>query len=453
MRRLIAIVLAAAVLPAHAAPDPESLLQELREARQASQEINRERERRFLENKQQQEQMLREARAELAPVERRTKELRSRYDSLRSELQSLSEELHQEAGDLNQMVAVMRQAAGDLQAVAGDSLITAQYPERERELSSLAASDSVPTADELEQLWYLLQQEMTATGNVVRFRAPVVAPDGTSREHEVVRVGPFTAVAGDRFLQYLPGTGLKALDRQPGGGARGMAADLSAAGPGSGIHPMVIDPTRGSVLDLLVQKPSLWERIQQGGGVGAVIIFIGLAGLAIALLQGLRLMGVWRRVRRQLGEVDRPRDDNPLGRVLTAGRDVGTDDAEGLELKVDEAVMREVPALQRAQPLIKLLAAVAPLLGLLGTVVGMIATFQAITLFGTGDPKMMAGGISQALMTTVLGLIVAIPLLFAHSLLAARSRAVIQILEEQSSGLLARLVEGQGAGRGSGGRA
>ena len=448
MKRVVTVLLAAlaVAVPAQAAPDPESLLRELRQAQQQSQEINSERERRFLENKQEQARMLREARAELAPVEQRTGELRARYDSLREDLRALEKKLSEEAGDLNQMVAVVRQAAGDLQAVAGDSLITAQYPERESELASLAASDSVPTTGELEDLWYLLQQEMTATGNVVRFRAPVVSPDGSRREREVVRVGPFVAVTGDTFLQYLPGTGLKALARQPGGGAREMAAGLSAAEPGSGVHPMVIDPTRGSVLELLVQRPGVIERIRQGGGVGAVIIVIGLAGLAIALWQGLRLVSVGRRVRRQLKQVDRPSPDNPLGRVRAAGREAGVDDPESLELKVDEAVMREVPGLQRAQPLIKLLAAVAPLLGLLGTVVGMIATFQAITLFGTGDPKMMAGGISQALMTTVMGLIVAIPLLFAHSVLAARSRAVIQVLEEQSSGLLARAAERSGGG-------
>jgi len=122
-----------------------------------------------------------------------------------------------------------------------------------------------------------------------------------------------------------------------------------------------------------------------------------------------------------------------------AGIDLHND--ELLQLKLDEAVLAEIPALERGNSLIKLLAAIAPLLGLLGTVTGMILTFQAISLFGSGDPKLMAGGISQALVTTVLGLVVAIPLLFSHSVIAYLSRSMIQRLDEQCAGVLARSAE------------
>ncbi|MDT0619423.1 DUF3450 family protein [Salinisphaera sp. P385] len=445
MIRLVPVLLAALFAgTVSAAPSLESLLREVEEAQQASNRINREREQRFLENKQEQQRLLAEARAELAPIESRTSELRGRYDSLQQEITALQTELEDKAGDLNQMVAVVRQAAGDLQAVASDSLITAQYPERESQLSALAASDSVPSAEELQQLWFLLQQEMTASGQVTTFDAPVVAPDGSTAEEAVTRVGSFVAVAGGDYLQYLPGTGLKRLARQPGGGARSMAADLESAD--SGLVPMAIDPTRGNILSLLGQRPDLLERVHQGGGVGYVIIGLGVFGVLLAIWQFLRLLATGRRVRGQLKNLGEPSSNNPLGRILQAARDADADDPEGLELSLDEAVIREAPRLQRTQPLIKLLAAVAPLMGLLGTVVGMIATFQAITLFGTGDPKLMAGGISQALVTTVLGLVVAIPLLFAHSLLASRSRGLIQILEEQSAGLLARYLESRTSG-------
>jgi len=431
IRALLAPALALGLMPAaHAATDLDALLQEVREAQSKSQQINAERERRFLENKQEQARLLREARAELRPVERRTDQLRGQYQSLQDDLKALQEQLKEEAGELNQLVAVVRQTAGDLQAVAGDSLVTAQYPERESRLASLANASSVPSVGELEDLWYLLQQEMTATGNVVSFDARVIQADGGAESRRVSRIGPFIAVSGDRFLEYLPGTGLRELSEQPGWRLRDLAEDF--AGAEQGMHRMAIDPTRGSVLSLLTQKPSLWERIQQGGGVGAVIIILAIAGLIVALLQYVRLSRVRRLVRKQLDDLSTPRDDNPLGRVLATGAAAAEDDPETLELKLDEAVLREVPPLQRAQPAIKLLAAVAPLMGLLGTVVG------------TGDPKMMAGGISQALMTTVLGLVSAIPLLFVHSVLASRSRALVQILDEQSAGLLARRVESSG---------
>lgn len=444
MSRWILIAALLFASSAHAATDLDALLKEVQEAQQKSSQINTERERRFIQNKSQQAELLRKARAELAPVQSRTDALRGRFSNLQSELQGLSKQLNEKAGDLNQLVAVVRQAAGDLQAVAGDSLVTAQFPQREQALTQMTASGNVPTAQELQQLWYLLQQEMTETGRVVTFKAPVIGEDGGASEREVTRVGPFVAVSGADYLQYLPGTGLKVLARQPGYQVRNMAEELQDTQ--TGIAPIAIDPTRGSILELLVEKPGLLERIRQGGGVGYVIIFLGIAGLILAMLQLLRLTTTRRRVQKQLKSIGEPSDSNPLGRVLTAGRGVDVEDAEGLELKLDEAVMREVPVLQRGQGLIKLLSAVAPLLGLLGTVVGMIATFQAITLFGTGDPKLMAGGISQALVTTVLGLVVAIPLLFLHSLLSSRSRGVIQVLEEQSAGLLARYIESRQSG-------
>lgn len=444
------IILAAllATNSVHAATDLDALLKEVQDAQQQSEKINSERERRFIANKSEQATLLRKAKAKLAPVQARTDRLRGQFSSLQSELKDLSKQLNEKAGDLNQLITVVRQSAGDLQAVASDSLVTAQFPERETQLTNMTTGSSVPTSKELKQLWFLLQQELTETGKVVTFKTSVIDGTGAASPRNVTRVGPFVAFADDEYLQYLPGTGLKQLARQPSYHVRKLAAHLQAAK--TGIHTVAIDPTRGSILELLVEKPDLLQRIRQGGGVGYVIIALGIAGLILAVLQFLRLLGTRRGVIKQLKAVGDPNDKNPLGRVLMAGRDVDIEDAEGLELKLDEAVMREVPALQRGQGIIKLLSAVAPLLGLLGTVVGMIATFQAITLFGTGDPKLMAGGISQALVTTVLGLVVAIPLLFLHSLLSARSRSVIQVLEEQSAGLLARHIEARQQPRGAG---
>jgi biopolymer transport protein ExbB len=131
-------------------------------------------------------------------------------------------------------------------------------------------------------------------------------------------------------------------------------------------------------------------------------------------------------------------DDNPLGRVLAVAEKSGMEDTDNLELLLDEAITREVPVLEKGLAIIKLIAAIGPLLGLLGTVTGMIVTFQTISLYGSGDPKLMAEGISQALVTTVQGLCVAIPLLFLHSIVASRSRTLVQILDEQTAGLISR---------------
>jgi biopolymer transport protein ExbB len=283
-------------------------------------------------------------------------------------------------------------------------------------------------------------QEMTESGKVVRFRRNVVAPDGSEHEQEVVRVGVFDLVSGGRFLRYLSETGqVMTLPRQPARRYQEMARALQAAH--GGVVPMAVDPSRGAILDVLVQMPTLEERVEQGREVGYLIIGLGLFGLLLALYRLLALGLISLRVRAQLKHPDRPRRDNPLGRVLLAWQASSQADPEVLERRIDEAVVKEVPRLQRGLSILRILAVMAPLLGLLGTVTGMIQTFQSITLFGTGDPKLMAGGISQALVTTVLGLVVAIPLIFLHALAASRSRALVQLLEEQSAGIIARQVE------------
>ncbi len=225
------------------------------------------------------------------------------------------------------------------------------------------------------------------------------------------------------------------LARQPARRFSSLADGLFSAT--SGVVPMALDPSRGNILGLLIQAPSLMERIQQGGLVGYVILLLGSLGGLVSIERLITLARASRGIQAQLGSAV-PKGDNALGRILQVYESNSTVDSETLGLKLDEAILREAPILEKWQGWIKVLAAVAPLLGLLGTVVGMIRTFQAITLFGTGDPKLMAGGISQALVTTVLGLTVAIPLVLLHSLVSGRSRTLVEILEEQSAGIIAR---------------
>ena len=142
------------------------------------------------------------------------------------------------------------------------------------------------------------------------------------------------------------------------------------------------------------------------------------------------------KIRGQLKR-DEAKTNNPLGRVLKAAEDNQGADTESLELKLDEAILKESPKINSGLSLLKIIAMVAPLLGLLGTVTGMIIVFQAITIYGAGDPKAMAGGISSALVTTVLGLVVAIPTLLLHTLLSGKAKKLLHILEEQSAGIIA----------------
>jgi biopolymer transport protein ExbB len=235
------------------------------------------------------------------------------------------------------------------------------------------------------------------------------------------------------------------MARQPGPKFKGPADSLEAAK--TGYVEAFVDPTRGVLLSIYAQRPNVIERIEKGELVGYLIITVGLVGAALAAYQLFYLATVRGRVKNQLRFINDPGLDNPLGRVLATFKGDAErfeKDAEVVELRISEAVLKEVPKLERFQPFLRLAVAAGPLLGLIGTVVGMIITFQSITESGSSDPKLMAAGISQAMIATVLGLGIAIPLLFANAWLSSISRSIVQVLDEQSTGLLAERLEAKG---------
>jgi biopolymer transport protein ExbB len=267
----------------------------------------------------------------------------------------------------------------------------------------------------------------------------VIDTDGSARQRQVTRAGPFTAVSEGRFLRYLPDTAtLQAPARQPAGRLQRVAARFEETG--SGLVPMVIDPSRGALLGLLGQVPDVSERVMQGRLIGYIIIALAAIGTGVVLERAWRLAVTGRRMERQRRS-QHADSGNPLGRVMAVYQQNRNIDTETLELKLDEAILKDTPSLQRGLATVRILAVIAPMLGLLGTVTGLIQTFQSITLFGTGDPRLMAGGISQALVTTVLGLGTAIPLILMHTALSTKSKRLLAVLEQQSAGLIAHHAE------------
>ncbi len=427
----IALVACAIILSVPAQADElQQLLQQIRSDVSRDRSQDAERLQAFQGDHNRQLALLNDARKRLAAAEAEQERLKAEFQANEDTLTEQGEALRMRSGQLGEVFGVVKQQAQELQGQLSDSLITAEYPQRD-ELLAFAELKRIPSLAELEGLWFLLQQEMTATGEVAPFTASVVQPDGSRAETNVLRIGPFTALTSEgHYLNYENGV-LQQLPVQPDSGVITQARDFMA---GQG-NVVVVDPSRGNLLALLAQTPDLKARIAQGGLVGYIILSLGGIGLLVALWKLMTTIIVELSVRKQLRQPQQAHSNNPLGRVMQAGEAGRTTDET--ELRVDEALLKEAPILERGLTLLKLVAAVAPLLGLLGTVTGMIGTFQSITLFGTGDPKLMAGGISQALMTTVLGLCVAIPLLFCHSLLAARSRRLLQLLQQKGLALLA----------------
>ena len=446
MKRFLTVLFAASLsvsaLGQEQVEDLDQLLQAVKKQQQQQRALNRQRENEFLADKRKQQQLLDQARRDFERQQRDNQPLLTVTDGNSKEIARLEQELAAVVDDMGDLSSTFREFAGDFSAVLQESMLTVQFPQRGERLQALADADIQVSIEEIQDLWLLLQEEMTEAGKITRFPARVIDTSGASLERDVLRVGGSSAWSDGDFLRYVPETGeLLALSRQPPARYRKAAREFVADGS---LHTLAIDPTRGSLLGMLSFTPDLRERIAQGGTIGLIIIGLGITG---GLLTGWRLAYLFlvsRRIKAQLTRVEQPGAGNPLGRVLLAVEGVSLEEEELMQLKLDEAVLAEMPALERGNGLIKLFAATSPLLGLLGTVTGMILTFQAISLFGTGDPKLMAGGISQALVTTVLGLVVAIPLLFGHSVVAYLSRSMIQRLDEQCAGVLARTAEQRG---------
>ncbi|MEE3295197.1 MAG: MotA/TolQ/ExbB proton channel family protein [Pseudomonadota bacterium] len=405
-------------------------------------EQDRQRVAKFVAERDTQQRVLTKTLADLQVQEDRAIVLEKTFDDNDVKLSELEDLKAERLGAFGELFGVVRGTASEMGAQIKESIISGELTGRHTTLTELAKSQKLPSNDQLELLWFHLIEEMKAQGEVKSFTGTIVDVDGSFSEEKVVRVGPWTAY--DRrgnFLGYLPDDErYRVLGRQPQARFLDLGDNVVDGDPGD-IVKGAIDPSRGAILGLLIQTPGLTERINQGGVVGYVILGILALGLLLSAERIFRLTSVSRAVRSQSKDVDNPKENNPLGRVLKAYQSNKTADVETLELKLDDAILKELPSLERGINFIKLLSSVAPLLGLLGTVVGMIVTFQAITLFGTGDPKLMAGGISQALVTTVLGLTTAIPLVLLHSVAQQRSRSIQQVLEEQSAGIIAERAE------------
>ena len=407
------------------------ILREIRSINEADADRYKTRETQFKQEAANQKALLRAAEDEVRRQERARNRLQKDFDNNEEILTGLESSLDKRVGDLGELFGVFRQTADDTQTMLFDSLITLEFPARRTKISKLAESDEVPTIAQMRALWTLLIEESALSGTISEFQASVVRPSGEKYDADVTRVGSFNVITEDRYLNYLAENDeLVELPRQPAGAVRSSAADLHDADPGQEVG-FFIDPSRGALLGLLVQSPSLGERVEQGKAVGYAIILLGIVGLIIVGQRLLTLTRIRSRINNQMKDLETPRPDNPLGRILISYIENKHLDLETIKSRVEEVMFSDLAEIKKGLQLIKVFAAVAPLMGLLGTVIGMIGTFQAITLFGTGDPKLMAGGISQALVTTVLGLCAAIPLVLSHGLLSSQSTKLGKLIGEQ----------------------
>ena len=427
---------------------PEELLELVQKGQFADTQEQRDRERQFRNEKNKQAKLLADAKAERARLEREAARLEQKFEANEALLVVAEAQLKERLGSLNEIFGHLAGLATESRNIFEQSISSAQFgKEREEFLTKLAVKMgqgvTLATIPELERLWFELQREINATGEVVKFSTDVIALDGTVESREVVRVGVFNAVSDGNYLTYASTRGMyEELPSQPARRYTSTTSDVLDAEA----FPVqfAVDPTGpqgGSYLSSLIAMPGWGERTQQGGVVGYIILYIlGLGGLGLFGWRLYSLMGIRSLVDSQLA-ASTLSIDNPLGRVLKVAEDNPKADTETIELKMAEQILNERPPIEKLNWLIKLISIVAPLMGLFGTIIGMIITFQMITLFGTGDPKTMAEGISIALVTTWLGLAVAIPMTFMSAIVSNFSKGILETIEEQAIGMAAERSE------------
>lgn len=392
---------------------------------------------RFLSDKNRQQYLLNQMKAKLDAEEDRSERLTKEYEDNDKTLSELEEQLTLKLGSFGELFGIVRQTAGESKGQFMLSLTNIEYPERIEFLGDLAERKSLdlPTSAELDRLWYEILNELNQSGKVKVYNTDILSKSGELVNTDIIRIGVFNSVADGDYLNLVSEQNvLEYLAKQPEGSIRRSARKLQ--NNEVEYREVFIDPTRGSLLSKLIDRAGFFERINQGGFVGYIILLILSAGLAMGVIQFLFLRNESQTIENELDSGNYS-ESSTLGKLNNIYSKYKGDTPEELEAQLEDVLAKAAPALEKNLSIIKLLAAVAPLLGLLGTVIGMIETFQAITLFGTGDPKLMAGGISQALVTTMLGLIAAVPLLFVHNILDSRSRAISQIYEEQAIGFVA----------------
>ncbi|SIO34959.1 MotA/TolQ/ExbB proton channel family protein [Salinivibrio sp. ES.052] len=434
-KTLLATMCLVAVAPLTHADD---LVGQTQQAQQQAREHNQTREAEFTMTERELRAKLNQLQSTRNALEAETEKLSDTFSDNEQQLASLEDKLRLESGSLGELFGVVRQASKTIQTDGVSSYVGITQPGFNQTVSDIVAADTLPSLTQFNTLWQGMLTQMQTSGELSTLSLPVVNDQGVASEQAVVRVGNIGLVNEQGYLNWQTDRQIAVPYRaQPDNTLTTSTLEQAVSSVG---ETVLVDPARGTLLGQLENAPSLSDRFAQGGFVAKVIATLLAAGLLIALYRGAVLLSIHAKMHRQLKHPDTP-EDNPLGRVLKVYHDAPQRDVESLELRLLEAVVDEQQGCEKGLSMLKLLAALAPMLGLLGTVTGMIETFQVITQFGNGDPKVMADGISMALVTTVLGLIAAIPLLLAHNILSGQADHIRGMLEKQSISLVAEQAE------------
>ncbi|MFO4723126.1 MotA/TolQ/ExbB proton channel family protein [Vibrio cholerae] len=437
-KTILALALSLPFAFASVANASNSLVQQATQEKAQQQQHNQQREAGFIQTAQELQAAKAELLAERNRLQKEADQLSSQFSDNENTLARLEETLRLETGSLGEMFGVVRQNAKELQSELDQSVTGVEPRAHQQSIDDVVAAKTLPSMAQLRGLWQAMSEEIRASGQVQTTEIQWLNGQGETQTVPALRLGSLGLISEQGYVKW-DNARQQALSYQQLPSDFPTFSHIRTLVDGD-VVTMKVDPSRGVLLEQLALTPTLSQRLQAGGVIGNVILVLLGVGLIIALYRGAILATLRQKIKAQLKNPEQP-GNNPLGRILAVYNKEQQRSVEALELRLLEAVVDEQNHLETGLSMLKLLAALAPMLGLLGTVTGMIETFQVITQFGNGDPKVMAGGISMALVTTVEGLIAAIPLLLAHNILSAQAEAIRNILEKQGIGLVAQQAE------------
>lgn len=438
-------------LPRAAEQSRESLAAKAREEKAAAEKTAAESRAQVLADRATLEKAVAELEASKNKLAAETTRLEETGSKLAAEEGTLNEQLAQTDGMIRELVGQIRINAKDLDTLISQNPQSAVGKQLISFIAAVAEDERFPGMDDVRAMTKALVEQIRRSGDVNLQRGTMVDRTGKEVEADILFIGPFTAayrLGGEiGFLNQGNSGKLYALSRRPGSALekqiRHYLEGQDEAAP--------VDISRGAALRQLTHQLSLTGQISKGGPIVWPILAILVIGLLIVVERSVRLFarrhaslplleqirtlsasGNWNGSQ----EVCRQWGKKPLARVLLAGLLAKDLQREDMENVLQEAILKEIPPLERFLSTLGMLTAIAPLLGLLGTVTGMINVFHVITLHGASDPRLMSGGISEALVTTMLGLSVAIPLMLLHNMLNRSVDRMVGDLEEQSVALV-----------------
>ncbi len=381
-----------------------------------------------------------------------------KYQELIELEEKMKAELVDEEAEVVEVEGQLRSAAKEAESMIRKNQITAEVPERIQIIADLRDPDKVPGLEGIQSLIDIYFDEIRRSSLITRRTGDFVGLDGRMTTGEIIRAGAFTTYFrtpdgqvgflevnedGDR-LQAVTGE-VESKDRKA---VRAYFDNKSIVLP--------VDMSRGGAFASLTEKDDLIDKFQAGGVLMWPILIVACLAILIMLERFILLYttkantdtitdritklaesGNWKQAKIACEE----KNSVPTCRMLaSAVGNVGATQ-EVLENTLQEAILRETPRLERFLPTLGVLGTIAPLLGLLGTVTGMINTFKVITAQGAGDPSAMAGGISEALLTTQFGLTVAIPIMLIHHLLSRRVDKIVGDMEEKGTAFAVTMIK------------